>query len=229
MLRMKKKTKILVFSMFLQCAFCGFSQNVPFSPSNLTPYGVTIKTEVFKGKQSLLLEQAKATDSNQKYTFARLNNLDFHNGTIELSIAGELNKNPVEGARGFVGIAFRVKEDTSKYEIFYIRPTNGRAEDQVRRNHATQYISYPNFPWQKLRKEFPEKYEAYADLQAGEWTKIKIEVEDQLSKLYVNGASQPTLIVNDLKQGKDLRGSIGLWLDISTIAHFTGLKVTKKD
>lgn len=206
-----------------------FSQQIPLEISHFTPYGVSIKKEVYKGIESFVLEQTKATDSNQKYTFARLNNLDFHNGTIELSITGELNKNPVEGARGFVGVAFRVKEDTSKYEIFYIRPTNGRAEDQVRRNHATQYISYPDFPWQKLRKEFPEKYEAYADLQVGEWTKIKIEVEDQRAKLYVNGASQPTLIVNDLKQGKDLRGSIGLWLDISTVAHFTNIKITKID
>lgn len=206
-----------------------FSQQIPLEINRFTPYGVEIKKEVYKGKESFVLEQSKATDSNQKYTFARLNNLDFHNGTIELSIAGELNKNPVEGARGFVGIAFRVKEDTSKYELFYIRPTNGRAEDQVRRNHATQYVSYPGFPWQKLRKEFPEKYEAYSDLEVGEWTKIKIEVEDQRAKFYVNGASQPTLIVNDLKQGKELRGSIGLWLDISTVAHFTALKVTKTD
>lgn len=206
-----------------------FSQQIPLEISHFTPYGVNIKKEVYKGTESFVIEQTKATDSNQKYTFARLNNLDFHNGTIELSITGELNKNPVEGARGFVGVAFRVKEDTSKYEIFYIRPTNGRAEDQVRRNHATQYVSYPDYPWQKLRKEFPEKYEAYTDLQVGEWTKIKIEVEDKYAKLYVNGASQPTLIVNDLKQGKDLRGSIGLWLDISTVAHFTNIKITKID
>jgi hypothetical protein len=43
------------------------------------------------------------------------------------------------------------------------RPTNGRAEDQVRRNHATQYISYPDRRWFQLRKDFPGKYESYAD------------------------------------------------------------------
>jgi hypothetical protein len=37
------------------------------------------------------------------------------------------------------------------------------------------------------------------------------------------------LIVNDLKQGKDLRGSIGLWIAVGTEAHFTDLKVTKRD
>lgn len=221
-----KKTVLFIL---LGIAPTAFAQQIPLEVNRFTPYGVEIKKEVYKGKESFVLEQSKATDSNQKYTFARLNNTDFHNGVIELQLAGSLNKNAVEGARGFVGLAFRVAEDTSRYEIFYIRPTNGRANDQVRRNHATQYVSYPGFPWQKLRKEFPEKYEAYTDLQIDEWTHIRIEVQDQTAKLYVNGASQPTLLVNDLKQGKDLRGSIGLWLDISTVAHFTDIKITKID
>lgn len=226
---MKNFSKAFLSILFLLTYSKAISQYIPLKISNFTPYGVSIKNDTFKGKEALVLEQSKVTDSNQKYTFARLNDLDFHNGTIELSITGELNKNPIEGARGFVGLAFRVKADTSQYEIFYIRPTNGRANDQVRRNHATQYVSYPHFPWEKLRKEFPEKYEAYADLEVGEWTKIKIVVKDETAQLYVNGANQPTLIVNDLKQGKDLRGSIGLWLDISTVAHFTDLKITKID
>lgn len=114
-------------------------------------------------------------------------------------------------------------------EVFYLRPTNGRAEDQIRRNHSTQYISIPGYPWEKLRKENPEKYEAYADMLPAEWIRVKIEVKDETAKLYVNGASQPTLIVNDLKQGKNLRGSIGLWVGPGTLGHFTDLTIIKQD
>ena len=128
-----------------------------------------------------------------------------------------------------VGISFRVTSDTSKFETFYIRPTNGRSNDQVRRNHSMQYISHPGYPWQKLRKESPEKYESYADLVPAEWTKIKIEVKDGTAKLYVNDTTQPNLIVNDLKQGKDLRGGIGLQIAKGTKAHFADLKIIRED
>lgn len=79
-------------------------------------------------------------------------------------------------ARGFVGIAFRVPPDASKYDYVYIRRTNGRADDQVRRNHSTQYASFPDNEWLKLRTESPGKYESYTDLIPDAWTHLKIEV-----------------------------------------------------
>jgi hypothetical protein len=201
---------------------------VPLTSDRFILYDVSSKNEMYKGKEVLVLQQPVVKD-NQK-TFALLKDIDFHNGTIELTLAGQPRKDiVVEGARGFVGIVFRVQKDTSKFEQFYIRPSNGRAMDQVRRNHSTQYVSYPGFPWEKLRAETPEKYEAYADIVPGEWTKIKIEVKDDIAKLYVNGATQPTLIVTDLKQGKDLRGGIGLWIGPGTLAQFAELKITKAD
>jgi len=203
------------------------AQDISLKPALLTPYQVTVAATDYKGKQSIALEMP-GMPNNEK-TVAVLKDIDFHNGTIEATISGQPKANSGEGARGFVGIAFRVAADTSKMELFYIRPTNGRANDQVRRNHSTQYVSMPGFPWEKLRKETPEKYEAYADMVSAEWTKVKIEVKDETAKFYVNGASQPTLIVNDLKQGKDLRGSVGLWIGPGSLGHFTDLKVTKLD
>jgi hypothetical protein len=41
----------------------------------------------------------------------------------------------------------------------------------------------------------------------------------------VNGASQPTLIVNDLKRGATT-GQIGLWIGAGTEAYFRDLRVT---
>ena len=79
-------------------------------------------------------------------------------------------------ARGFTGVAFRISPDAAKFELFYLRPTNGRADDQERRNHSAQYDSFPDYPWFRLRKETPGKYESYVDLVPGEWTKVKISV-----------------------------------------------------
>lgn len=203
------------------------AQEIALKPALLTPVQVTVAATNYKGKSAVALEMPKMA-ANEK-TVAVLKDIDFHNGTIEATISGQPQANAGEGARGFVGIAFRVVADTSKMELFYIRPTNGRANDQVRRNHSTQYVSMPGFPWEKLRKETPEKYEAYADMVPAEWTKVKIEVKDETAKFYVNGASQPALIVNDLKQGKDLRGSVGLWIGPGSLGHFTDLKVTKLD
>jgi hypothetical protein len=53
---------------------------------------------------------------------------------------------------------------------------------------------------QAVRSENPGKYDSYVDLVPGQWTKLKIEVEERSARLYVNEAEQPTLIVNDLKQ-----------------------------
>lgn len=221
----KKLLRALVLSVFT--CFLSKAQKITLKAADVVPSQVTVKEAKYKNKNALVLD-IKGEVTNEK-TLALLKNIDFHNGTIEATISGQPNSTASETARGFVGIAFRVAEDISRMEVFYLRPTNGRADDQVRRNHSTQYISWPGYPWEKLRKETPEKYEAYADMVPGEWTKVKVEVKGETAKLYVNGASQPTLIVNDLKQGGNLRGGIGLWIGPGTLGHFTDLKITKED
>ena len=156
-----------------------------------------------------------------------LEGIDFDNGIIEAEIAGAPMAGAAAGARGFVGLAFRLQGDMRTYDAFYLRPTNGRADDQVRRNHSAQYIAHPDWPWFRLRKETPEKYESYVDLVPGELTKVKIEVRGALAKLYVHDQPQPTLIVNDLKSGANGKGAIALWLDVGTEAHFRNLTVSR--
>jgi hypothetical protein len=68
-----------------------------------------------------------------------LNKTEFRDGTIEIELTGEPSPTAKSTApRGFVGMAFRVNldaaKDVAKYECSYLRPTNGRADDQVRRN-----------------------------------------------------------------------------------------------
>ena len=96
---------------------------------------------------------------------------------------------------------------------------------KLRRNHAAQYISHPDWPWHRLRDETPGRYESYVDIEPGKWIRIRIEVRGDRARLYVNGNAQPTLIVNDLKSGPQGRGAIALWIDSETIAHFRDLRV----
>jgi hypothetical protein len=168
----------------------------------------------------------RVTGSDASETMAVVEGLEFGNGVIEAEIAGAVKPGAAEGARGFVGIAFRLQGDMKTYDAFYLRPTNGRADDQVRRNHSAQYISHPEWPWFRLRKETPEKYESYVDLVPGQWTKVRIEVNGAQARLYVHGQPQPTLVVNDVKTGPDAKGAVALWIDVGTLAHFRKLKVT---
>jgi hypothetical protein len=154
--------------------------------------------------------------------------LEFDNGVIEAEIAGAPMSEAFAGARGFVGLACRLQNDMRTYDAFYLRPTNGRADDQVRRNHSAQYISHPDWPWSRLRKETPEKYESYVDLVPGEWTKVRIEVRGTQARRFVHDQPQPTVIVTDVKTGATAKGAIALWLDTGTEAHFRNLTVTRE-
>lgn len=186
---------------------------------------VKAETVTFKGRKALQVRDAAPPETGDEGRLVILPKTDFQNGVIEVDLAGEPGPGAGEGARGFVGVAFRVAPDQSRFECIYLRPTNGRAEDQLRRNHSVQYISVPGFPWHFLRKEFPEKYETYVDLVASEWTRVKIEVRGEKARLYVNGVEQPTFLVNDLKQGQS-KGSIALWIGPGTLAHFANLRIS---
>jgi hypothetical protein len=149
---------------------------------------------------------------------------DFKDGTIEIDVAGSPRKDADPTDRGFIGVAFRSQERGNRAEYFYLRPTNGRSDDQLRRNHSVQYVSTPDYPWERLRKENPGVYESYADLDPGSWTKMKVVVSGTKAQLYVNGADQPCLIVNDLKLG-ETRGQIALWAYGTTDGYFSKLTV----
>ena len=155
---------------------------------------------------------------------AILTERDFKDGTIEVEVAGSRRADSAPDERGFIGVAFRVEPHGSKFEYIYLRPLNGRADDQLRRNHSVQYSSHPDFPWNRLRAENPGQYESYVDLEPGVWTKMKIVVSGTKATLYVNDAPQPCLIVNDLKLG-DTHGQIALWAHTSTDGYFSNLTV----
>jgi hypothetical protein len=61
-----------------------------------------------------------------------------------------------------------------------------------------------------------------------EWISLKIVVQGQEAKLYLNDAKQPALIVKDLKHGSSGSGGIGLWVEVGTEGYFADLKITKQ-
>lgn len=192
---------------------------------NLRPVNTFVTTAKVEGTETVRLVKDPKVQAVDEATFARLVESDFKNGIIEVKVLSKLLEDAPDFARGFIGVAFRIDESNSKFECIYIRPTNGRAENQLRRNASTQYFSYPDFKFDRLRKESPGKYESYADMGLNEWINIKIEVKDEKAKLYLNGSEQPVLVVNDLKHGADISGGIGLWVDVGTEGYFTDLRV----
>lgn len=146
------------------------------------------------------------------------------NGTIEAEVAGAPVKDADDSARGFIGIAFHIQSE-SRFEIIYLRPTNSHADDQLRRNHTTQYSSEPDWPWDRLRTESPGVYESWVDIEAGKWTHMKISIRGTSAALYVNHSANPCLIIHDLKLG-DVEGSIGLWMGQDTDGYFRNVRFT---
>ena len=194
------------------------------SVDRLEGKNVSIAQTNFKGRSAIQL--IAAPDAPNATSYAVVRDASFRDGTIEVDLAGQPAAGSGSGARGFIGIAFRLQAD-GRYEYIYLRPTNGRADDQVRRNHSTQYSAHPDFDFARSRKEAPEKYESYVDLQPGVWTKYKIEVEGSKARLYVNGAEQPCLIVNDLKL-EPQQGRVALWVGPGTEGYFSNLKIAAK-
>lgn len=153
--------------------------------------------------------------------------LDFGDGVIEVDVASQLIVDAPTYARGFIGLSFRISEDGS-FESIYLRPTNSTADDQVRRNHSVQYVAWPNYRFDLLRREFPERYESYAEIELERWIHMKIVIKAQQAVLYLDYKDRPALIVNDLKLGSQQRGGIGVWLESGTIAWFRNLSINLK-
>lgn len=215
------------------------SQRFPLaSAAGLAPHNTSATPVTYAGKRGVRLTvsdsarrsvaQLSINQQAQLETFAVIEGTDFANGTIEAEIAGAPAPDAAAGARGFVGIAFRLQPDRKTYDAFYLRPTNGRADDQERRNHSTQYISHPDWTWDRMRRETPSRYESYVDLEPGVWTKIRIVVRGDSARLYVHGQLQPTLLVHDVKTGKAARGAVALWINPGTVAHFRDVRIVSE-
>lgn len=215
----------LLLALTLVFPVASYAEEIPLtSASRLELTNAHAEFTTYRGKQALKLTEKEAAPGQ---ALAIIPNVSFRNGTIDVEVSGAPSKTAFDQARGFIGIAFRMQADGVHYENFYIRPTNGRADDQLRRNHAIQYVSSPDWPWERLRKEAPGVYESYADMSPGEWTHLRIVVHQTQASLYVGDSAQPCLIVHDLKLG-DTQGSVALWIGPGTEGYFRNLTISSE-
>ncbi len=154
--------------------------------------------------------------------FAWLTGETFTNGTIELDLKG---KDMLQ--QSFIGIAFHAV-DEKQFDVVYFRPFNFRAEDPVRKIHAVQYASGPDYGWERLRKEHNGQYEKAIEPapDPNEWFHAKIVVDAPHISVYVNGNSTPSLVVDQLQNRGT--GKIGLWQDGPMPADFANLVISSK-
>jgi hypothetical protein len=149
-----------------------------------------------------------------------LKHYSFGNGLIDVDIKGE----NLQG-QSFVGIAFHVI-DNKTYDAIYFRPFNFL--NPTRNTHSVQYISHPGNTWQKLREQFPGKYEnkILTPPDPDGWFHVSIEINHPKVSVYVNNEKTASLIVEQLSTQK--KGSVGVWVGYMSGGQFKNLKITSK-
>ena len=153
---------------------------------------------------------------------AWLDGVNFANGSIEVDIKG---KDVLQ--QSFVGIAFH-GVDAKTLDAIYFRPFNFHATDSVRRIHAVQYVSHPDFPWNVLRETQNAKYEKAIPSapDPNEWFHVKIVVDYPHVTVYVNNSASPCLTVDKLNDRQS--GKIGLWVGNTSGGEFANLVIANK-
>lgn len=204
------------------------AQPLRLAQHTLTSHQASATLVQFQGAEVLKVVKDPAIEAVDEPTYARVQGVELRDGTIEVKVLSRLLPGAPAHARGFIGVAFRIAADNSRFESIYLRPTNGRAEDQLRRNRAVQYFAYPDFKFDRLRKESPGIYETYADLGLDESIALRIEVQGPQARLFLNGGRHPALIVNNLKLGGDATGAVALWVDVGTEGYFKDLTITPR-
>ena len=225
--------------LFLMTSLQVFSQKtLQLGKQTFELHNVTGSIIKFEGKQVLKIERdlnaipfdatrLEATVDEPHY--AKLVGLnDFENGIIEVKMYSQIqDPSPFPAAAGFIGVFFRVAENDSAFESIYLRPKVGRADKQLFRNRAVQYISYPHAKFETLRKNYPAgSYEGSAPVALKEWITMRLEVNGETAEMFINDMKYSSFIV-DKMLGTTKKGGVGLYVDIGTTGYFKDLKVTK--
>jgi Domain of Unknown Function (DUF1080) len=148
-----------------------------------------------------------------------LDGYEFTNGTIEFD--GKGKSGPPQS--NFMGIVFRAVDEKT-HDVVYFRPFNFRAPNSDNKSHAVQYASHPEWPWPRLRKERTGQYEkAIEPAPDGDaWFHAKVVVAKPKVSVFVNGAVEPSLVVDELTAR--MGGSVGLYF--SNYGVIANLRIT---
>ena len=123
-----------------------------------------------------------------------LKEIDFKEGTIEIDIRGN---DILQGT--FPGVIFHAV-DSITFDAVYFRPFNFQATDPVRKIHAVQYVSPPQYTWSFLRETKNGIYEKAVTPAPGanDWFHAMIVVKGKEINVYVNDSKTPSLTVTKL-------------------------------
>jgi hypothetical protein len=202
-------------------------------PAGATLHTVTAAPAEYKGRNALRVE---FTDEANKGppgvlidmpTFVLIPT-NFKNGTIEVDILGRLNRKALPDARAFVGLAYRVVDAEARFESVYLRPLNGRktSPPSPRDKRAIQYFAYPDWKFDRLRKEYPDgRYESGADIADDEWITLKLDIDD--ARVRVSIYDKEELVLTETKAAPEA-GGIGLWVGRGTEGYFANLRITPR-
>lgn len=176
--------------------------------------------EDVKGKPALKTQAMKTEFVADDGWVIVLTGMEFTDGVIEFDALGQ--SDPPQS--NFLGVAFRFVDEQT-YDAVYFRPFNFRADDAERKLHAVQYISHPNYHWFDLRKDHPGRYEQpIVPAPDGDtWFHARIVIERPTVRVYVNAATEPSLVVEELSGRTG--GGIGLRVGPGQGGHFANLTI----
>jgi len=155
--------------------------------------------------------------------FVWLEGSRFEEGAIEFDVRG---KDVFQ--RSFVGVAFHAADDQT-FEAVYFRPFNFKPADTSRAGRAVQYVSHPEFTWQKLRAEKPGQYEGavHPVPDPNGWFHVRIVIASAKISIYLDGSPEPCLTVGTLSSRRD--GMVGLMVGNGSGGDFANFKIAPGD
>ena len=163
------KTVIAILVLSLWYVIPVNANNILLNSDNFTIKGEKAKFTHYKGKKSLLLNDASAT----------INDLSFLSGIIEYDVAFTEQRN-------FIEVNFR-QQDSKNTEKFYIRPHQSGNPD------ANQYT--PVFNGLSAWQLYPQGFSGKVNYNIGDWNHIKIIVSGTRGEVYINDMHKPVFTI----------------------------------
>lgn len=200
----------------ITCLLAAAANAQTFTPADLA----SGKHQAFRCDVSLTRVGGRAAvelkpQTNNGQQLLMLQGAEFRTGTIEFEVFATKSSR-------FIGLAWHV-ESEKQQEVIYFRPFRFRDTDPVGRRHAIQYVSHPDYTWNRLRSEFPDVYESACPVDPEQWIKVRVEVRPKTTRVFVDGLDEPVIVV-DRPFVRDGAG-VALWTGVSTKGYFGNVKI----
>lgn len=97
-----------------------YAQLIKLVEANLVANNVYMSNVKFQGKSVVQVVKDSTIKEADEPTFVRVKNIDFKDGIIEVNVLSRLLQTAAPTDRGFIGLAFRINDNNSKFECIYI-------------------------------------------------------------------------------------------------------------